>query len=51
MVSAAFRVLGAAVGDEGAEAWVGTPAELAAEGAVRVALVFAHSAIPCWLSD
>ena len=38
MVPAAFGVLGAAVGDEGAEAWVGAPAELAAEGAVRVAL-------------
>ena len=36
MVSAAFGILGAAVGDEGAEAWVGTPAELAAERAIRV---------------
>ena len=38
MVPAAFGVLGAAVGDEVAEDWVGTPAELAAKRAVRVAL-------------
>ena len=36
MIPAAFGVLGAAVGDEVAEAWVGTPAELAAERAIRV---------------
>lgn len=38
MIPAAFWVLGAAVGDEVAEAWVGTATELAGERAVRVAL-------------
>ena len=38
MVPAAFGILGAAVGDEVAEAWGGATAKLAGERAVRVAL-------------